>query len=73
MTVFTPTRAADLRTGDRLGPYAERVKRTPVPCSVHPGRVFFEIEGYDERGFYNGVHSDVCTTPDDMFVVRTPT
>lgn len=70
-TTFTPTRAADLRTGDRLGPHAERVSRTPAPCSIHPGRVFFEIEGYDERGAYNGVHSDVCAAPNDMFTVRT--
>ena len=72
-TKFIPTKARDLRRGDKLRTYDERVVENPLPCNVpgHEGGVFFEIAGYDRgTGEYNGIHSDVCCSPDDVFVVR---
>lgn len=71
MTVFTPTRAQDLRAGDRLDAHHERVVADPRPCAEHRGNLFFEIEGFDPiTGQRNFIHSDVCCPPDEIFVVR---
>lgn len=70
-TAFTPTEARNLRRGDLLKNYAERVSVTPRPCDVHPWGIYFEIEGFDTSGRYNGIYSDVCCDPETMFVVRT--
>lgn len=75
-TTFTPTPARDLRRGDRLKIYNvkiynERVATNPRPCEVHRGCIYFEVEGFDELGRYNGLQSDVCCDPEMVFVVRT--
>lgn len=71
-TVFIPTEARNLRRGDLLWHYDERVSVTPRPCDVHPGGLYFAVEGFDSSGRYNGTHSDVCCDPEMLFVVRRP-
>lgn len=68
-TTFTPTFAKDLRPGDLMRTYSEKVT-VATRCDVHPLNVHVEVEGFDTFGRYDGVHSDICCTPLTVFIVR---
>lgn len=67
--LFTPTKARDLKVGDKLDAHPEHVTVAPKRCDSHDGnRMVFQVEGYGSEA---GSHSDICVDSATVFVVRT--
>lgn len=66
-TIFTPTKVRDLKEGDLLDAYPERVYTAPEPSDALPGYLTFLIVDTDNLD----APMEGLAEPDDVIVVRT--